>query len=48
MRLLEHLSLVENSSMTIYDIFQKRYVFIRSRFRELIDYDEKAAAEQGM
>lgn len=47
MRLLEHLSLVENSSMTIYDIFQKRYVFIRSRFRELIDYDEKAAAEQG-
>jgi len=46
-RLLEHLSMVENSSMTIYDTFQKRYVFVRSRFRELIDYDEKAAAEQG-
>lgn len=47
LRLLEHLSLVENSSMTIYDVFQRRYVFVRNRFREIIDYDEKAAAEQG-
>ena len=47
MRLLEQIALMENSSMTIYDILQKRYVFVRNRFRELIDYDEQAAAEQG-
>jgi len=46
-RLLEHIALVENSSITIYDIFQKRYVFVRNRFRELIDYDDKKAAEEG-
>jgi len=47
MRLLGQLALVENSSMTIYDILQRKYVFVRNRFRELIDYDEKAAAEEG-
>jgi DNA-binding CsgD family transcriptional regulator/PAS domain-containing protein len=47
MRLLGQLALVENSSMTIYDILQRKYVFVRNRFRELIDYDEQAAAEQG-
>jgi DNA-binding CsgD family transcriptional regulator len=47
LRLLEQLALVENSSMTIYDILQRKYVFVRNRFRELIDYDEKDAAEQG-
>ena len=47
MRLLEQIALMENSSMTIYDILQMRYVFVRNRFRELIDYDEQAAAEQG-
>ena len=46
-RLLEHIALVENSSLTIYDIFQKRYVFVRNRFRELIDYDDEKAAEEG-
>lgn len=46
-RLLEHIALVENSSLTIYDIYQKRYVFVRNRFRELIDYDDKTAAEEG-
>lgn len=46
-RLLEQISLVENSSLTIYDILQKRYVFVRNRFREMIDYDEKIAAEEG-
>lgn len=47
MRLLGQLALVENSSMTIYDILQRKYVFVRNRFRGLIDYDEQAAAEQG-
>ena len=47
MRLLGQLALVENSSMTIYDILQRKYVFVRNRFRELIDYDEIAAAEEG-
>lgn len=47
LKLLEHIALVENSSLTIYDIFQKRYVFVRNRFKELIDYDEKVATEEG-
>jgi DNA-binding CsgD family transcriptional regulator len=46
-RLLEHIALVENSSLTIYDFFQRTYVFVRNRFRELIDYDENIAAEEG-
>lgn len=46
-RLLEHIALIENSSLTIYDIFQKKYVFVRNRFRELIDYDDKIAADEG-
>lgn len=47
MRLLGQLALVENSSMTIYDILQRKYVFVRNRFRELIEYDEQVASEQG-
>ncbi|MRR22464.1 hypothetical protein EG830_05730, partial [bacterium] len=47
MRLLHQLALVENSSMTIYDVLQRKYVFVRNRFRELLDYDEKEAAEEG-
>lgn len=46
-RILEHIALVENSSLTIYDMFQKKYVFVRNRFRDLIDYDESAASAEG-
>lgn len=46
-RILEHIALVENSSLTIFDVFQKKYVFIRNRFRNILSYDEKQGLEQG-
>ncbi len=45
-RLLDRIAMVENSSLTVFDMFQKKYVFIRNRFRDTLGYDpEKAAAE---
>jgi DNA-binding CsgD family transcriptional regulator/PAS domain-containing protein len=46
-RILEHISLVENSSLTIFDLFQKKYVFIRNRFIDLISYDREKGLELG-
>lgn len=46
-RLLDRISMVENSSLTVYDVFQKKYVFIRSRFKDILGYDEQMASEEG-
>jgi DNA-binding CsgD family transcriptional regulator len=46
-RILEHISLVENSSLTIFDLFQKKYIFIRNRFIDLISYDRNKGIDQG-
>jgi DNA-binding CsgD family transcriptional regulator len=45
--LLERIAVIENSSMTIFDMFQKKYVFIRSNFKDVLGYDEIRAAEDG-
>lgn len=46
-RLLDKLAMVENSSLTVFDMFQKKYVFVRNRFRDTLGYDEEKAAEEG-
>ena len=46
-RLLDRLAMVENSSLTVYDMFQKKYVFVRNRFRDILGYDEEKAAGEG-
>lgn len=46
-RLLDKLAMVENSSLTVFDMFQKKYVFVRNRFRDTLGYDEDRAAEEG-
>jgi DNA-binding CsgD family transcriptional regulator len=46
-RLLDRISMVENSSLTVYDMFQKKYVFVRNRFKDILGYDEQLASEEG-
>lgn len=46
-KLLDRIAMVENSSLTVFDMFQKKYVFIRSRFKNILGYDEKRASEEG-
>jgi DNA-binding CsgD family transcriptional regulator len=46
-RLLDRIAMVENSSLTVFDMFQKKYVFIRSRFKDVLGYDEQRASEEG-
>ena len=45
--LLERLSEVENSSINVLDFYQKKYVFVRSKFSELIGYDKESGMEIG-
>jgi DNA-binding NarL/FixJ family response regulator len=45
--LMERIAIGENSSVTIMDLLQKKYIFIRNRFKDIISYDEKKASEQG-
>jgi DNA-binding CsgD family transcriptional regulator len=46
-RLLEQIAYVENSSVALYDMFSGKYVFVRNRFRDILNYDEQAAADKG-
>ncbi len=46
-RLLELIARVENSSLTIFDLYQKKYIFVRNRLKELLLYDEEKAADFG-
>lgn len=46
-RLLEMIARVENSSITIMDLCQLKYVFIRNRFQNTLAYDEEQAASLG-
>ena len=46
-RLLDRIAQVENSSITVFDLFQKKYVFVRNRFRDILGYDSVMAAEEG-
>jgi len=46
-KLLERIAVIENSSMTIFDMFQKKYVFIRTGFKNVLGYDEEKAAGDG-
>ena len=45
--LLERLAVVENSSMRIMDLLQKKYIYIRNRFKSHLSWDESLAEEQG-
>ena len=45
--LLERLAVVENSSMRIMDLFQKKYIFIRNRFKAHLSWNESEAEERG-
>jgi len=47
LNLLDRIALVENSSLTVFDMFQKKYVFVRSRFKDSLGYDEQKAKEEG-
>ncbi len=44
---LELIARVENSSLTVLDFYQKKYIFVRSKIAELIDFDPKKAEELG-
>ena len=46
-RLLDRIAMVENSSVTVFDMFQKKYVFVRNRFRDILGYDPEQAAVEG-
>jgi len=46
-RLLDRIAMIENSSLTVFDMFQKRYVFVRNRFMEILGYDAEQAAGEG-
>lgn len=46
-KMLELIARVENSSLTVLDLFQKNYLFVRSRIIDLIEFDEEKARELG-
>jgi len=46
-RLLDRIAMVENSSLTIFDMFQKKYVFVRNRFKNILLYNEEEASKEG-
>jgi len=46
-RYLELIARVENSSLTVLDFFQRKYIFVRSKIIDLIDFDQQKAEEMG-
>jgi DNA-binding CsgD family transcriptional regulator len=45
--LLERLDAVEDSSVALYDLYQRKYVFLTSSFKFLLGYDREEALGQG-
>jgi DNA-binding CsgD family transcriptional regulator len=45
--LLERLDAVEDSSVVLYDLYQRKYVFLTSSFKFLLGYDREQALGQG-
>ena len=45
--LLERLDAVEDSSVALYDLYQRKYVFLTSSFKFLLGYDREQALGQG-
>ena len=45
--LLERIAEVENSSLTIMDLYQQKYIFMRSKFSGVIGYELNQALENG-
>jgi DNA-binding CsgD family transcriptional regulator len=45
--LLERLDAVENSSVALYDLYQRCYVFLTSSFKFLLGYSREEAMDQG-
>jgi DNA-binding CsgD family transcriptional regulator len=45
--LLERLDAVEDSSVVLYDLYQRKYVFLTSSFKFLLGYDRGEALGQG-
>ena len=45
--LLERLDAVEGSSVVLYDLYRRRYVFLTSSFKFLLGYDREEALGQG-
>ncbi len=45
--LLERLDAVEDSSVVLYDLYQRKYVFLTSSFKFLLGYDREEALGQG-
>ncbi len=45
--LLERLDAVEDSSVALYDLYQRKYVFLTSSFKFLLGYDRGEALGQG-
>jgi DNA-binding CsgD family transcriptional regulator len=44
---LERLDAVEDSSVVLYDLYQRKYVFLTSSFKFLLGYDREQALGQG-
>jgi len=44
---LERLSEVENSSVNVYDFSKRKYVFMRSKFSDLLGHDVQKAKDEG-
>ncbi len=45
--LLERLDAVEDSSVVLYDLYQRKYVYLTSSFKFLLGYDREQALGQG-
>lgn len=46
-RSLELIARVENSSLTILDLYRKEYIFVRNQIKDIVDYNEEHADKLG-
>lgn len=44
---LDQLNVIENSSISIFDLYQKKHIYLSSRFETIFKYDVKKAHEEG-